>query len=93
VETATYGSDVVAASTRTEPIIELRTQLRYLGDSIRDCSYMFGDNQAVVNRSTLPEPKLHKRHSFLTLHRVREAIAAKMIAFIHIDGRINPAHI
>jgi hypothetical protein len=54
---------------------------------------MFGDNQAVVNRSTLPEPKLHKRHSFLTLHRVREAIAAKMIAFIHIDGRINPAHI
>jgi hypothetical protein len=29
----------------------------------------------------------------LSFHRVREAIAAKMVIFIHIDGRINPADI
>jgi hypothetical protein len=50
---------------------------------------MFGDNQAVVNSSTL----LHKQHTLLSYHRVCEAIAAKMIVFIHIDGRINPADI
>jgi hypothetical protein len=93
VETATYGSEFVAARTCTEQIIELRTLLRYLGVPLRDQSYMFGDNQAVVNSSTLPEAKLHKRHTLLSYHRVREAIAAKMIVFIHIDGRINPADI
>jgi hypothetical protein len=54
---------------------------------------MFGDNQAVVNSSTLPEAKLHKQHTLLLYHRVCEAIAAKMIVFIHIDGRINPVDI
>jgi hypothetical protein len=54
---------------------------------------MFCDNQAVVNSSTLPEAKLHKQHTLLLYHRVCEAIAAKMIVFIHIDGRINPVDI
>jgi hypothetical protein len=93
VETATYGSEFVAARTCTEQIIEIRTLLRYLGVPIRDQSYMFGDNQAVVKSSTLPEAKLHKRHTLLSFHRVREAIAAGFIHFIHIDGRINPADI
>jgi hypothetical protein len=52
---------------------------------------MFGDNQAVANSSTLPEAKLHKRHTLLLNHRVCEVITAKMIVFIHIDGHINPA--
>jgi hypothetical protein len=46
-----------------------------------------------VKSSTLPEAKLHKRHTLLSFHRVREAIAARFIYFIHIDGRINPADI
>jgi hypothetical protein len=93
VETATYGSEFVAARTCTEQIIELRTLLRYLGVPIREHSYMFGDNKSVVTSSSLPEAKLHKRHSLLSFHRVREAIAAGIVAFIHIDGRINPADI
>jgi hypothetical protein len=93
VETATYGSEFVAARMCTEQIIELRILLRYLGVPIRDQSYMFGDNQAVVKSSTLSEAKLHKRHTLLSFHRVREAVAAKMVIFIHIDGRINPADI
>jgi hypothetical protein len=54
---------------------------------------MFGDNQAVVNSLTLPEAKLHKRHTLLSYHRIHEAIATKVIVFIHIDGCINPADI
>ena len=92
-ETATFGSEFIAARTCIERIIELRTYLRYLGVPIRDQSWMFGDNRTVVNQSTLPDAKLHKRHYLLSYHRVREAIAAKVVNFLHIDGRINPADI
>jgi len=93
VETATYGSEYVAARTATEQIIDLRNTLRYLGVPIRNTSYLFGDNESVVNSSTTPYAKLHKRHNALSFHRVREAVASKYIAFYHVDGNINPADI
>ena len=55
VETATYGSEFVAARTCTEQAIDLRTMLRYLGAPVREQSYMFGDNQSVVGSSTMPD--------------------------------------
>ena len=93
VETATYGSEFVAARTCVEQIIDLRLTLRYLGVPIRDKSYMFGDNKAVVDSSTVPHSKLHKRHNALSFHRVREAIASKMVVFYHIFSETNPADI
>ena len=45
VETATYGSEFVAARTAVDQIIDIRTTLRYLGVPIRDKSYMSGDNR------------------------------------------------
>ena len=54
---------------------------------------MFGDNRSVVDSSTLPHAKLHKRHNALSFHRVREAIASKVVQFHHIPGNINPADI
>jgi hypothetical protein len=35
--------------------------------------------------------KLHKRHTAQSFHRVREAIAAKIIGFYHVNGVRNPA--
>ena len=93
VETATYGSEFVAARTCVEQVIDLRTTLRYLGVPIRKRSYMFGDNKSVVDSSTRPHSKLHKRHTALSFHRVREAIASKIIGFFHIPGSQNPADI
>ena len=60
VETATYGSEFVAARTCMEQIIDLRTTLRYLGVSILGSSQMFGDNEAVINSSMRFEARLHK---------------------------------
>lgn len=93
VETATYGSEFVAARTCVEQIIDLRNTLRYLGVPIRGRSWMFGDNESVVNSSAQPHAKLHKRHTALSFHRVREAIAADIIGFFHIPGECNPADI
>ena len=93
VETATYSSEFVAGRTCVEQIIDLRTTLRYLGVPIEETSYMFGDNESVVNSATNMYAKLHKRHTALAFHRVREAIASGFIAFSFIPGKINPADI
>jgi hypothetical protein len=90
-ETATYGSDeYVAARTATEQIINNRLSLGYLGVPVKE-SFMFGNNESVVNSSNLPAGKLHKRHIALSWHRVRESIAANILYFIHIPGAINPS--
>ena len=93
VETATFGSEFIAARTATEQIIELRHLLRYLGVPIEGPTYLFGDNQSVVNSCSVPHGKIHKRHVILSFHRVREAIAARILRFIHILGKCNPADI
>ena len=93
VETATYGSEMVAARTAVEQIIEHRNTLRYLGVPLINRSYLFGDNKSVVDGGTLPHAKLNKRHNFLSFHRVREAMACGYISFYHIKGENNPADI
>jgi hypothetical protein len=54
---------------------------------------MFGDNKSVVDSSMTVHAKLHKRHTMLSFHRVREAIASGMIGFYFIAGEFNPADI
>ena len=93
VETATYGSEFVAARVATDQIMDLRNTLRYLGVAIEDHSTLFGDNKSVVDSSMIPHHKLNKRHQALSFHRVREAIASGMLRFFHIDGKNNPADI
>ena len=93
VETATYSSEFVAARICVEQIIDLRNTLRYLGVNVRDKSIMFGDNKSIVDSASRLQSKLNKRHTALSFHRVREAIAAGFIAFHWIDGKKNPADI
>ena len=93
VETATYGAEFVSARTCVEQIVDLRNTLRYLGVPLREKSYMFGDNESVVNSSCQPHAKLHKRHNALSFHRVREAVASGHLVFSFIAGENNPADI
>ena len=86
VETATYGSEFVAAKTATEQIMDIRQTLRYLGAPIGSKSFLFGDNRSVVTSATLPHSTLTKHHNILEFHRVREAIAAKLMAFYQIQS-------
>jgi hypothetical protein len=59
-ETATIGSEFVAARICVEQAIDFRNTLRYLGVPIRDNSFMFGDNKSVVDSSMQLHAKLHK---------------------------------
>jgi hypothetical protein len=93
VETATYGSEFVAARQATEQIIDLRYTLKAMGVPIETFTWMLGDNKSVVTSSTIPHSMLSKRHQALAYHKVRSAIAGGYIKFCHIDGNQNPADI
>jgi hypothetical protein len=93
VETATFGSEFVAARIATEQIMDLRYTLRMMGVPLDGPAWMFGDNQSVITQSTLPHSILSKRHNALAYHRVREAVAKGILHFLKIDGKQNPADI
>jgi hypothetical protein len=37
--------------------------------------------------------KLHKRHTMLSFHRMREAVSAGILGFFFLPGDVNPADI
>ena len=40
---------------------------------------------------TLPSSSLKKKHNAIAYHRVREAVAAKIVQVAHLDGKENVA--
>eukprot|EP00977_Amphora_coffeiformis_P008390 scaffold1902_cov115-Amphora_coffeaeformis.AAC.3 len=93
VETATYGSEFMAARHAMERIIDLRYTLRLFGVPLDGPAWLFGDNKSVVTSSTIPHSTLGKRWNALSYHRVREAIAGGWLRFEYIPGTENPADV
>jgi hypothetical protein len=93
VETATHGSEFVAARLATKQIIDSRSTLRSLGAPLDGKACVFGDNESVITSSTVPRSSLNKRHNTLSCHRVQEAIASNVLWFFHILGEKNPADV
>ena len=91
VETSTYGSELVAGKIATEMIMEFRYKLRMLGIPVDGPSILLGDNLSMVKNCTLPSSTLKKRHNALAYHRVREAVAAKVIMLGHCSTNDNLA--
>ena len=54
---------------------------------------MLGDNMSVVLNTTVPSSVLKKKHLGIGYHRVREAVAAKVMRFAHIRSEENLADI
>ena len=64
VETATYGSEFVAARTATKQTMDPRNMLRYLGVPTMTKAYMFGDNKYNITSTTMPQsvPQSERSH-------------------------------
>ena len=60
----------------------------YLGVPIRSKSYIFGDNNSVVDSASIPTSTLSKKSTIASYHRVREAIAAAYLQFNWKDGNL-----
>lgn len=93
VETSSYGSEIVAARIAVEAIMELRYKLRMLGVPLDGPALMLGDNMSVVLNTTVPSSPLKKKHQACNYHRVREAIAAKIVRFAHVKSEDNLADV
>ena len=65
VETATFGTEFVAARIATDQIIKLRCTLMYFGFPVRSKSYMFGDNKSVVDSANRPPPLCPRNNVWL----------------------------
>jgi hypothetical protein len=86
VETSTYGSELVASRIGTELILEVRFMLRSLGVDLDVPTLMLGDNKSVVVNTTVPSSALKKKYNAIAYHRVREAIASKVMRFAFIKS-------
>jgi hypothetical protein len=94
VETSTYGSELVASRIATELILEVRYMLRSLGAALDGPALMLGDNMSVVLNTTFPSSDLKKKHNAISYHRVREAIAARIMSFVDfLDEVPSASHI
>jgi hypothetical protein len=89
VATSTYGSELVASRVATELILEVRYMLRSLGVALDGPTWMLGDNMSVVLNTTVPSSVLKKKYNGIAYHRVREAIAARIMRFAYIKSEEN----
>ena len=64
-----------------------------MGLHIVSPSTVLCDNNSVVLNTTLPSSTLKKKHNAISYHRIREAVAAKIIEVHHIKGTDNIADI
>ncbi len=93
VETSTYDAELIATRVTIDMIIEVRYKLRMLGVPIRGSALLLGDNMSVVLNTTIPASPLKKKHLSCAYHRIREAIAAGIIDYAHIESKENMADI
>ncbi|MEM7375847.1 MAG: Ty1/Copia family ribonuclease HI [Bacteroidota bacterium] len=91
VETSMYGSELVAAWIAMEGIIDLRYHLCMIGVPIEGPALMLGDNQSVILNTSVPSSILKEKHNAMAYHRVREAVAARIVKFAHIESQENLA--
>ena len=94
VETSTYGSEFVAMRQAMEMIKGLKYKLRMFGIEImEDETKIFGDNNAVILNSSVPESTLKKKHHSINYNFVRECVAAGIALVYKVDTDSNLADV
>jgi hypothetical protein len=62
VESASYGSELVALRIAVEAALDIRYKLRMMGLRVENTSTMLCDNQATVFNTQFPSSNLKKKH-------------------------------
>jgi hypothetical protein len=92
VKTSTYGSELVVLSITPELILWVIYMLHSLLPILQVFwrrNIILGENMSVVLNTTVSLSVLKKKHNALTYHRVREAIAARIMRFAYIKSEEN----
>ena len=89
VNTATYGAEGDAARTAIEQQRSNKLTLIYLEVPIVGPALLLGDNKTIVDNTSTPHGKLHKRYLMLSYHYVRESIASGSYKYAFVNGKDN----
>ena len=76
VKTARFDSEFTAMKSSVELIAVLRYKLRMFGVPIDGSTDIFCDNEAVYKNASTHESQLRKKHSSISYHTSREAVAS-----------------
>ena len=88
-----YGARFLTRRKHCENIIDHRSYLKYLGKLAHNMDYLWGNNKSMINYSTVPDAKLHKRHNILSFHFVRSMVSQGYINILHIVLKYSFANI
>ena len=90
IEGSTFGSEFVALKTAMEANRALRYKLRMMGIPIDRPTYIYCDNQSVVNNTSNPESLLKKKSNSIAYHAAREAVTMgeMLIAYVPTNHNI-----
>jgi hypothetical protein len=91
VETSSFGSEFMAMYIAVELLESLCYKLRMFGVPLEGPVNTFCDNSSVVTKATQPASTLKKKHNSIVYHRVREAIAAKVLRVAWVQSGNNLA--
>ena len=80
---------MAAARIATEMIMKCCHNLCMLGALVEGPAMTLGDNLSMILNATMPLSMLKKKHLACNHHQVREAVAAKIMRFCHIDLKDN----
>ena len=70
----------------------MRYKLRIFGiDIIEDGTKLFGDNNAVIVNTSMPDSTLKKKHHSINYNYIREVVAAGIILIYKVDTGSNLA--
>jgi hypothetical protein len=71
VETSIFGSEFVALKIAIDQVEGLRYKLRMMGVPLTRPTSLFCDNKSAVQKSSVPESVLKKKHNAIAYHRLR----------------------
>ena len=92
METSTYGSELVAMRLTMDMVKALKYKLWMFGIEImEDETRIYGDNNAVILNTSVPESTLKKKHHSINYNYVREAVAAGIVLIFKVDTGSNLA--
>ena len=92
VETSTYGSELVSMLLAVDMIKALKYKLWRLGIEImEDKTKIYGDNNAVILNTSVPESTLKKKYHSINYNYVREAVAAGVALILKVVTGSNLA--
>ena len=91
IETAVFGSELVAMKQGMEASRGLWYKLRMMGVPIAGPTYTYGDSMSVIRNTQRPESTLRKKSNSICFHAVLEAVAMGELLTGHVRTTENLA--